>query len=132
MQLHLTEVLPSHQRGQGQLSTDSPHPDRAESCEPLPLHSSKRQQLQPALRGHTHTDCAAPRLFSLGQKCQELEKLEVFFKSSCGRICSGYRASVLAYAWLSITGNSEVWTAKECINKPSLSVSPPPHCSYTN
>lgn len=81
MQLHLTGVLPSHQRGQGQLSKDSTHPDRAESCEPLPLHSSKRQQLQPALRGHTQT-VQAPRLFSLSQKCQELEKLEGFFLSN--------------------------------------------------
>lgn len=57
--MHLTEVLPSHQRGQGQLSKDSPHRDRAEPCQPLSLQapqSSKKQQLQPSLR--THTDCA--------------------------------------------------------------------------
>lgn len=83
MQLHLTALLPSHQRGQGQLSKNSPHRDRVESCKLSPLqapHSSKRQQLQPALRAHTQA-VQAPRLFSLGKKCQELEKLEVFLSN---------------------------------------------------
>lgn len=70
MQLHLTEGCPAT-REEGTALQGL----RAEHCEPSPLQAPqdpKRQQLQTALRGHTQT-VQAPRLFSLGQKCQDLE-----------------------------------------------------------
>lgn len=68
-QLHSLRAAQPPER-KGQLCKDSPHCDRAEHCEPSPLQApqdSKRQQLQAALTGHTHT-VQAPRLLSLGQK----------------------------------------------------------------
>lgn len=70
-------------------------------------------------------------MFSLSQKCQELEKLEVFLNNLVKESAvATEQVCLLLPGYLSqeILG---VWTAKECMNKPSLSPFPHHHTALT-